>query len=111
MAGECGDERLSSLFIPSEAGQTAPMIIARNVIGAGILFALLVSIILCFVMQRKLRKMAPEPPCMGMSLSFSGIGYQVAGKQVLDSVDGVANPGRVLAILGPSGIMPVFLFV
>jgi hypothetical protein len=67
----------------------------------------LISFIICFFMQNKLRKMPPAPQSKGVTLSFSGIGYQVAGKQVLESIDGVAHPGRVLAILGPSGLQPI----
>jgi hypothetical protein len=105
VAGECGDQQFSTFDIPAKRTGLSPTEIAGTTVGLWIVFTLLASFIVCLVMQKKQRKMPPVTPCKGLTLSFSGIGYQVSRKQILEKIDGVAHPGRVLAILGPSGML------
>lgn len=40
---------------------------------------------------------------MGMRLDFHDVSVQIENKWILQSVSGFAEPGKLLAVMGPSG--------
>lgn len=39
----------------------------------------------------------------GLQLCFQNINFAIKDKQILTNVSGIAKPGKVLAVMGPSG--------
>ena len=39
----------------------------------------------------------------GLELRFEHLDFSVKGKQILEDVSGTATPGKILAVMGPSG--------
>ena len=39
----------------------------------------------------------------GLELKFQHIDFSIKGKKILNDISGTAQPGKVLAVMGPSG--------
>ena len=39
----------------------------------------------------------------GVELRFEHLDFSIKGKQILEDVSGTATPGKILAVMGPSG--------
>lgn len=104
VSGECAPAILDPGYVFAAASNelTVGEIAGIAVVGAAV-FTIFSLLLACFVRQRHLRKKSLPEAANGMTLSYSNISYEVAGKKILHGVSGSARPGRVLAILGPSG--------
>ena len=40
----------------------------------------------------------------GVELRFEHLDFRIKGKQILEDVSGAATPGKILAVMGPSGM-------
>lgn len=104
LSGECArpwEEPPDLLAVLRPVLSTAEIV---GVVFAGMLvFVILAGLCFSKVRQTQLRRIPAPPPRLGSQISFSNIGYMVKKKRILNGVGGSARPGRVLAILGPSG--------
>lgn len=103
ISGECVDSRISALSILIVAATWSTSQIIGTLLGGLLLAVCIFGLSLSYITQRKLKKLPLLPPRPGVKLTFKNIKYVVRGRQVLSDITGFAEPGRILAILGPSG--------
>ncbi|KZS92538.1 hypothetical protein SISNIDRAFT_486560 [Sistotremastrum niveocremeum HHB9708] len=114
---ECkGGECLASSMVPGYKRPPKPdntILVALSAAAAGVIF-LLVIIILWYVGRTKSEGFGeirlPEAEAAKLmtdhvpaSLHFSNLSYDLAGRQILDSISGSVKAGQVMAIMGASG--------
>ena len=102
--GECVDQSFQISLSPIVTPPLTAGAIAVIAITSTLCFMAILFFIYARIVQLRLRKIPCPAPRTGASLEFKNVGYAVDNKNVLSGINGAANAGRVLAILGPSGI-------
>jgi ABC-type multidrug transport system fused ATPase/permease subunit len=105
--GECAlpTDNPGSLIASSTVTQLQPGEIAGITIAGAAAFLALLGLLWAAVYQHHARKKDRPPEKKGATVTFDDISYTLSdGKQILNNLTGVAHAGKVLAIMGPSGL-------